>query len=1024
MDSIPVVQTTAERDFLFPSPQIDQRVYNKQTTREEMWSGAAWLTLDLGGTFVGAAATLAPGRLINGVLFDGSVNITVTAAAGTLTGVALAAGVTASSLTSVGVLTSLTVAGTVTLTAAVSQLVPGATSFSVRNNANNADNLIITDAGLATLRNKVHIGLNSTQGGEASIYGLSVTKDVQNGAGGSQFAFAGEMVAIDSTNDVGGAQHLSGAQVAAVATSAANYHELWGAHVYSTVSVGGTVDLAIGTYTQANQTSGTLLCGVGAEVYVIRSGGAMTTAIGLAVGYHSTHVSQGFDAVATNQYGIRVGPIINGTLNYAWYSEDGWVQFGDSVSIGTGVVPVTNARLFVSGSVPAVGGFAQGVIVSPTVTSGATNSAFGITLNVATAAAAFTCPTLVGLNIGDAVKGAGSAITTQYGIKISSQTQGGTNWAVFTGTNRSHFGGVVEMDRWEVSDTRAAGTIWNGRGFTDGILYIGRDDVSNILMVTPTQLLPRSGTPLIFGAASQTWGKAYFGPSAFSNARGFLNVRADHNVDNSIYLEDSNGSPHDAWAIGHSTGGSFNGLGFYNYTAAALRLQLFATGLVQINAGGLDVTGTITLRNQLVFTVGSATSLGTSDNFGLSFKTNALVRWSVNTNGNLEGDTTNGGSIKMGPAASKIVAGATSLSLRNNADNADNVLVEDAGVVTLRNQIKFTAGGATSLGTTDAFGFSFKTQALVRWSIDTSGNLIGDTTNGGYVKFGPAVSKIIPGATSVSLRNTADSADNLIIVDAGDATLRTKLTMPGPLVLTTAAAKIVAGATSVSLRNNADNADNILVEDAGVITFRNQLKFAAGASTSLGTSDNFGLSFKTNALVRFSISNTGDIQADTANGGTITFRPGTQSTYTAKTTGVLKVWNALSTTSTSEVSLGSFVLKGGTLTADGQYVRLVIHGDMVTQAGVFKVVFGATNVENYTVPVSTEFTIYIDIWRFNGASAQKARKTRMATGGTGSEAGSAPAENLAADVTIDLRGSVTSGGTLSIHGATLEYVAA
>ena len=48
------------------------------------------------------ATTLATPRAINGVNFDGSAPITVTAAAGTLTGATLAAGVTASSLTSFG----------------------------------------------------------------------------------------------------------------------------------------------------------------------------------------------------------------------------------------------------------------------------------------------------------------------------------------------------------------------------------------------------------------------------------------------------------------------------------------------------------------------------------------------------------------------------------------------------------------------------------------------------------------------------------------------------------------------------------------------------------------------------------------------------------------------------------------------------------------------------------------------------------------------------------------------------------
>jgi hypothetical protein len=50
----------------------------------------------------GSATVLQTARTINGVSFDGSGNITIAAAAGTLTGITLASGVTASSLTSFG----------------------------------------------------------------------------------------------------------------------------------------------------------------------------------------------------------------------------------------------------------------------------------------------------------------------------------------------------------------------------------------------------------------------------------------------------------------------------------------------------------------------------------------------------------------------------------------------------------------------------------------------------------------------------------------------------------------------------------------------------------------------------------------------------------------------------------------------------------------------------------------------------------------------------------------------------------
>ena len=60
----------------------------------------------------GSAATLTTPRTINGTSFNGSANITVTAAAGTLTGGTLASGVTASSLTSLGTITIGTWNGT------------------------------------------------------------------------------------------------------------------------------------------------------------------------------------------------------------------------------------------------------------------------------------------------------------------------------------------------------------------------------------------------------------------------------------------------------------------------------------------------------------------------------------------------------------------------------------------------------------------------------------------------------------------------------------------------------------------------------------------------------------------------------------------------------------------------------------------------------------------------------------------------------------------------------------------------
>lgn len=86
------------------------------------YSDPAWITALAGSKVTGnisgnagTATVLATARNINGVSFNGSADITVTAAAGTLTGTTLASGVTASSLTSVGTLATLAVSGTTSL---------------------------------------------------------------------------------------------------------------------------------------------------------------------------------------------------------------------------------------------------------------------------------------------------------------------------------------------------------------------------------------------------------------------------------------------------------------------------------------------------------------------------------------------------------------------------------------------------------------------------------------------------------------------------------------------------------------------------------------------------------------------------------------------------------------------------------------------------------------------------------------------------------------------------------------------
>jgi hypothetical protein len=91
------------------------------------------------------------------------------------------------------------------------------------------------------------------------------------------------------------------------------------------------------------------------------------------------------------------------------------------------------------------------------------------------------------------------------------------------------------------------------------------------------------------------------------------------------------------------------------------------------------------------------------------------------------------------------------------------------------------------------------------------------------------VSKIIPGATSLSLRNNADTADNVLVADAGDVSVRGNLTLSnGALLMDAVVSRIRPGATSFAIRDNNNANDNLLVSNAGAVTVRASLTVTAG----------------------------------------------------------------------------------------------------------------------------------------------------------------------------------------------------
>jgi collagen type VII alpha len=162
----------------------------------------------------GSAATLTTARSINGVSFNGSADITVTAAAGTLTGTTLASGVTASSLTSVGTLTNLSVTNTIT--------------GSVSGNAGTVTNgVYTTDTG--TVTNTMLAGSianNKLANSSITINGTSISL----GSSGTVTAAAGTLtgttlnssVVTSSLTSVGTLTSLSSGAITTTGTLALN----------------------------------------------------------------------------------------------------------------------------------------------------------------------------------------------------------------------------------------------------------------------------------------------------------------------------------------------------------------------------------------------------------------------------------------------------------------------------------------------------------------------------------------------------------------------------------------------------------------------------------------------------------------------------------------------------------------------------------------------------------------------------------------------------------------------------------
>lgn len=100
----------------------------------------------------------------------------------------------------------------------------------------------------------------------------------------------------------------------------------------------------------------------------------------------------------------------------------------DSGGVGIGAAPNTRFGVYQPAALTLTGGTTQyGFVAQGTGDSGGTSEISGMVSGPATAATAFTCTTVADFHAQNPVKGAGSTITSAYGLLVDAITSGNTN---------------------------------------------------------------------------------------------------------------------------------------------------------------------------------------------------------------------------------------------------------------------------------------------------------------------------------------------------------------------------------------------------------------------------------------------------------------------------------------------------------------------------------------------------------------------------------------------------------------------
>lgn len=437
---------------------------------------------------VTAEGTLTDNDWVGGTITGAAIaGGTITGA--TVTGTTLASPTITTPTVAGGTFTSPTIAGTLTLSAASSKIVPGATSLALRDHADAADNLVVTDAGLVSTRTGVGVATAASASVQLAVAGTVTGKGLD---------------ISPSVTATGAAAY--GTHLRPTLNAAANNDVLYGMRVSPTLSVGAftgteaysllleapagaSVNLALRANGQVRVQSQVSIGSAPSTAIALAVAGSITgtaldisttvTATGAAA--YGTHSHPTVTAAANNDvlYGHRLNSSFSvgaftGTTAYGLYVDGpnaGATQVGIQVA-GGGIRVVagglavntsvnTSTAIVVGGTIAGTGTTQYGVFNGPTINSSATVAGMGMIIQLAGSnSGTYTTGDMTGLYVNTISKGTSQTIsTTVRGIYVAAQSavSGGTNYGIYVEAPSN--GATANIGIYNAGSTRLVGAV-------------------------------------------------------------------------------------------------------------------------------------------------------------------------------------------------------------------------------------------------------------------------------------------------------------------------------------------------------------------------------------------------------------------------------------------------------------------------------------------------------------------------------------------------------------------------------------